>query len=258
MTSRIRILAACIAGLTLAGNALAATVTLVADQWCPYNCEPGSERPGFMVEIAKRVLARGGHTVEYKTLPWARAVLETRRGDHDGVIAASRDGSAKDFVFPDLPVANSVNVFLVRHGDPWRYTGPDSLAAVSIGVVLNYSYEHAFDAYLAAHRNDPTRVQTEPGDGALARNLRKLATGKIGTLVENQAVLEYQLAQNGERERFEFAGVLTERASYIAFSPAKPSSGEYARLLSDGIAALRKSGELERILAKYSLRDWAP
>lgn len=257
MPKRTGRLASVIAGIAVAVNAPAATVTLVADQWCPYNCEPGSERPGYMVEIAQRALASAGHSVEYKTLPWARAVIETRRGDHDGIIAASRDGSAKDFVFPEQAAGSSINVFLVRRGEAWRYRGVESLAAVRIGVVLDYSYEQAFDQYLAAHRNDSSRVQTEPGDGALLRNLRKLGSGKIGTLIENQAVLEYRLAQLGEREQFEFAGVLTERASYIAFSPAKASSAEYARLLSEGIGTLRRSGELERILAKYNLRDWS-
>jgi len=43
---------------------------------------------------------------------------------------------------------------------------------------------------------------------------------------------------------------------FIAFSPKNPKSQEYAKLLSEGTAALRASGELRKILAKYGLSDW--
>lgn len=43
---------------------------------------------------------------------------------------------------------------------------------------------------------------------------------------------------------------------YIAFSPAISQSKEYARILSEGVDTLRKSGELKTILKKYGLDDW--
>lgn len=49
--------------------ARAETITIVADPWCPYNCEPGSDEPGFMVEIARRVFAEAGIEVRYETVP---------------------------------------------------------------------------------------------------------------------------------------------------------------------------------------------
>jgi len=242
--------------LVAASATQAAGITLVSDRWCPYNCDPGSDKPGYMVEIVQIVFGRAGHQVEYQALPWARAVVAARNGEYDGVIGAARDGSARDFVFPDVPAGMSANAFLVRRGHPWRYTGIDSLPAVRLGVVLNYSYDAELDAYLAQHRGDPSKVLAEPGDGALARNLRKLESGQIEALIENRSVLEYQLAQRGLSDRFEFAGEMPSRGSYIAFSPVKPASAEYARLLGEGIRELRRSGELDRILARYGLRDW--
>jgi len=47
-----------------------ATVSLRADFWCPFNCEPDAARPGFMVEIAPYALgSKYGHTVDYQIMP---------------------------------------------------------------------------------------------------------------------------------------------------------------------------------------------
>ena len=64
-SSALRVLAGLCLGVlaaTCAGTARADEVVLLADAWCPYNCEPGSDTPGFMIEIARELLrhrARG-------------------------------------------------------------------------------------------------------------------------------------------------------------------------------------------------------
>ena len=49
----------------LCSAAKADVIDLRADEWCPFNCEAGSENPGFMVEIAREALALYGHDVGY-------------------------------------------------------------------------------------------------------------------------------------------------------------------------------------------------
>ena len=43
---------------------------------------------------------------------------------------------------------------------------------------------------------------------------------------------------------------------YLAFSPKNPKSKSYARLISKGIIEMRASGDLQKILDKYGMRDW--
>ena len=38
-------------------------IILVADEWCPYNCTPGENKQGYIVEIAKHALESEGHKV---------------------------------------------------------------------------------------------------------------------------------------------------------------------------------------------------
>ena len=43
---------------------------------------------------------------------------------------------------------------------------------------------------------------------------------------------------------------------YIAFSPKRADSQRYARMLSEGVVQLRRTGRLAVILSKYGLKDW--
>lgn len=233
----------------------AETITIVADEWCPYNCAPGSDKPGYMIEIAQKVLGEAGHTIEYSNMPWSRAIEESRRGRFTAIVGAARD-DAPDFVYPDQPLGISGSVFAVKKGADWKYTGTDSLAAVSVGVIQDYSYSEEFDAYSATHAKDSKRIQVATGENALSTNIRKLDAGRIGALLEDKAVFEYQLAQEGKIGAFDFAGGLEEAEIFIAFSPAIPAAKDYAKLLGEGIANLRASGELAKILERYGLKDW--
>lgn len=237
------------------GQAQAATITLVADEWCPYNCTPGSDKPGYMIEIAQKVFAEAGHTLDYRTMPWSRAIAESRAGKFDGIVGAT-PGDAEDFVFPANSLGESSNVFWVNKGDAWRFTGMASLDAIAIGTIRDYSYGDELDAYIGKHEKDAKRVQVASGDNALDINFKKLAAKRIGALVEDHNVAEYYLAGSGQAGKFQIAGNLGEDALYIAFSPASKDGKAYAKLLSDGVDKLRKSGELAKILKKYGLQDW--
>ncbi|GAB6039672.1 substrate-binding periplasmic protein [Endothiovibrio diazotrophicus] len=250
-------------GLLLVGLAAGASapasadlITLRADEWCPYNCAPDSDKPGYLVEIAKRVFEGAGHQVDYQLLNWARAIEETRAGKYTAIVGAAR-GDAEDFVFPAEVLGKSVNAFVARKDDPWSYTGIASLENRKLGVVRDYSYNDAVDGYVEAHKNDAERVQIASGDNALEVNLRKLQKGRLDTVVDGQYVLTYTLTRLGLNDSIHLAGADdSPDPIYIAFSPKAPKAGEYAELLATGVAAMRASGELQQILAKYGLSDW--
>lgn len=244
-----------VAMMFAASTAPAATITIVADEWCPYNCEPGSDEPGYMIEIAQKVLGEAGHTIEYRNMPWSRAIEEARKGKFDAIVGAA-EGDAPDFQFPSSSLGVSSNVFLVKKGSAWRYTDMASLDSVSLGTIRDYSYGDELDAYIAQHEKDAKRIQVASGDAALDTNVKKLAAGRVGAIVEDRNVAEYLLADLGQQAEFESAGDLGEDALYIAFSPANPNGKEYARLLAEGVDKMRASGELATLLKKYGLQDW--
>ncbi|NQD35405.1 transporter substrate-binding domain-containing protein [Permianibacter sp. IMCC34836] len=243
-----------LSAVALAGASHAAEVSLRADVWYPMNGEPGAANPGFMVEIAQEALKAGGHTVNYQTLPWERAVAETRAGKFDCVIGAYKDDTP-DFVFPDEPYGMDVQAFFVKKGQAWHYGGSlDSLKGTSVAVIGGYAYGDEFEAFAKAN---PTGIQSVSGDNALEQNLKKLLAGRAVTTLESVYVAEAKIKEMGLTGQIEQAGLFGEPTEmYIACSPAKPSSKDYAKLLTDGIRQLRSSGKLATILGKYGLKDW--
>ncbi|MBI2380277.1 MAG: transporter substrate-binding domain-containing protein [Gammaproteobacteria bacterium] len=251
----MRIWGSLVLGFGLCATASAATVSLRADVWFPMNGEPGSARPGFMVEIATAALKAGGHTVDYATMPWERTLMSVRQGQFDCAIGAYKE-DAPDFVFPEEPQGMDQSFLWVKTDDAWKFNGLDSLKGRSVGLIGGYAYDEAFQKFVENAGNG-VQVQTINADNGLEQNIKKLQAGRVNVVVESESVMKAKLADMGMSDQIRSAGTLTDPVPmYIACSPAKASSKEYARLLGEGVRQLRASGELKAILDKYGLKDW--
>ena len=107
------------------------TVTLWADEWCPYNCAPNSQQEGYVVEIAKKSFdianskdKSAKYLVVYKTKNWQRSIKNTRAGkkNYDGIIGAFVD-DAPDFIFPKEELGIASNHFFVPVESKWKFEG---------------------------------------------------------------------------------------------------------------------------------------
>jgi len=252
----LRYLTVGLVAVGLAGPAQADEITLAADAWCPYNCAPGSERPGYMVEIATQAFESAGHKLIYKTMPWARALAEAEAGRLTGVFGASPD-EAPGLVYPKLPLAQSRSVLLVRAGDSFTWTSVKSLEPHALGIILDYTYGAVLDPYIKANIKNASRIQLMGGDEPLKGNLRKLLAGRIGVTVDDVNVMAYEIADQKLADSVRMVDI-SDPANplYIGFSPKLPQAAAYAKLLDDTVEKLRASGDLEKILARYGLRDW--
>lgn len=236
---------------------LADVITLRADEWCPYNCQPDSQNPGFVVEIAKEVFSKAGHTVEYKLLPWKRTLQQVIDGTYVGAIGTgATDAKERGLIIPSVEQGYSGNVFVTKKENPWKYEGVESLASVKIGIISGYSYGEKIDKYIESAKDKPDMVQIVSGDDALTINLKKLDAGKIDVVIDDKAVLMLKIRELGMQDKIKIAGEDEAAPIYIGFSPKNPKSKEYAELLAKGTEELRKSGKLKEILAKYGLEDW--
>lgn len=234
------------------------SIVLVADEWAPYNMVPQGEQEGYIVDVVREVFAISGISVDYQIVPWARAVLDTRKGAYDGVIGASI-ADAPGFVFPTEMLAINRLGFFTLPSSPWVFTGEKSLAKVSLGVIKGYDYRAWLSAYIEQNKDSVARIQIVVGDRPLETNIRKLLAGKVGAIVDSQTAIQYTAKSMNLETPLRLAGTDNEPAYiHVAFSPAKPYSTSLANLLSKGITDLRRTGRLAAILARYGLTDWKP
>ncbi len=245
--------------LTLLGPAAgpAETISLRADEWCPYNCAPGSDRPGYLIEIARAVFEPLGHTIDYEITNWSRSIMLARRGRIHGIIGATKT-EVPDFVLPDIETGHAGGAFFVRKGFGWRYGGIDSLSDITLAVIQDYSYGW-IDPFLETNRGTP-RVVTTAGESALELNIRMLLKERVDVVLETEAVFRDTASGMGVMDRIEYAGNDGETGEpnrvYIAFAPGHPLSRTFADQLGRGMKELRASGKLAEILGRYGLTDW--
>lgn len=231
------------------------TISIGADVWSPYNGIAESNDLGFMVDIAVAIFKEKEYTINYKNLPWTRAKDQCRKGNLDAVVGAYKD-DVPDFIFPEIEQGVSKTVFWVKKGTTWRYNGIQSLAKIRVGVIADYLYGEEFDNYVKQYKDNNERIQIGYGEAALSSNIKKLTIGRIGTFVEDIMVCSVELKNMKLSGEVVPAGQLVENNVYIAFSPKLENSKIFAKILTEGMINLRKTGQLKTILDTYGLSDW--
>ncbi len=231
------------------------TITIAADEWPPFTCDPESGDEGYIIDIARAVFEPLGYQVEYALMPWSRALLFVKQGSFTAA-AGVEPSEMEGLVLPVETVGITANDFFVRAGDPWRYASIRSLSTVRLGVIADYFYGVNLDAYINKHKGTP-QVQLAKGEKPLETNLRKLVHHRLDVVMDAAPVVSYTSRSMGIKNAIEFAGSDSNYTSlYLAFSPALPHSPQLAVEFSKGLRALRKSGNLQEILDYYEVDDW--
>ena len=232
--------------------AQAETLRLAADSWCPFNCEAEAEKPGFLIEIARTIFGDRGIEVEYLVMPWKRAVSEARSGRVDGIVGALYS-DAPGFIFPASECGFAQNGFFTLRPD-WTYDGPESLQGLTFGTARGYSYGREIDELIGRGLLNADMIS---GNAPIVSNLQKLKAGRVDVVVAERSVLVLEAERLGLGDRIRFAGTPdTGNNVYIAFSPEGARSRQYAGMIDQGMAELRASGRLRKIMARYGLKVW--
>lgn len=233
-------------------------VTVRSDIFCPFVCAAESDQPGYVIELTRAAFAHHGYHVDYQVIPYARAIEATRRGEFDAVAAVALE-DMPDFIFSHV-VGLSPTVLATRKGSGFVWRGPESLEPLRLGAVIGIeSWGSEVSGYIAANRDNPNRVDFTGGDEPYTINVRKLLAGRVDVIADSGPVLTYRLARLGVADAVEIHPVPNEvQPLMMGFSPANARSNELVRLFNDGLARIRSSGELARILASYGMADWEP
>jgi polar amino acid transport system substrate-binding protein len=245
--SRLGLIAACsIASFP----GFSAEIEVGATDFCPHMCESGGKR-GVLVDIITAALSQSGHTIQLRYAPWERVIQGTREGKSLGALSAAKN-EAPDFIFPSESLGVQRYCFFALSGSAWRYTGPESLKGQRVGAASGVSLSDLNDwlkdpankqIFDFVHSKDPTET-----------NFRKLAAGRTTAVVEDELVgLD---AASRLKIKAAPVGCLSGEKMYLGLSPAPDvvaQSKVIATAFDNGMAKIRASGELSKILAKYNL-----
>lgn len=252
MFTKIHLFTAATVALISFQSLYAETIIMTADKWCPFNCEPGSNKMGYMVEVAKIIFERKGHNIDYQVNSWVKSIQNVRNGKATALVATTKF-DAPDFIYPENSMGSNRDCFYVRTKDKWEFNDVENLKSRKLGVAEGYAYSAKLTSFI---HDFPKLTTVAQGKDPLEVNLKRLDNGSVDTVVENPFVFNYRTHENKTSDKYEEAGCTEDNDLYIGFSPKNPRSKEFAKILNDGIEELRKDGTLDKIIAKYSLKDW--
>jgi polar amino acid transport system substrate-binding protein len=241
-----------LAAVPLCHPSHAETWTFRADSFCPYNCDPAGPNPGYMVEILQRAARSHGHTLDYKLMPWPRALEQARDGKITGVIAMVINDQEGLLVSNRLGV--EANCLFVKKGSALSYGKPADLNNFGrIGIVEGYGYPEEFEKWKTANVR---KVQALAGDNTLEMQAKKLASGHIDAFLENVNVVRYAEPTIPELKSTANAGCLSSVGLFAGYSKKNPKAKEIKAQIDQELTAMKNSGELRKLLDKYRVAPW--
>lgn len=232
-------------------------IKLRADHWCPYNCDPGSENPGFLIEVSEYILEQNGYQLDYQLLDWSKAKDEAESGYINGIIGAYKN-DAKDFIFHDIPLAVSIQNFYTQKDNKWSYQNILSLNNKRIGIIAGYTYGNQLDQYIDKNIVDEKLIFVAVGNEELEINIAELMDSKIDAFIIDQSVLKNYMKNDVRANLISEAGLANQASVYIAFAPNNPDSKKLAQIMDDGIKEMHDSGLLKKIADKYGIMQFSP
>ncbi|WP_147819436.1 substrate-binding periplasmic protein [Salidesulfovibrio onnuriiensis] len=235
----------CLAALLLAvpaGAAMAAeeTLTIVFEEYPPYEYLEGETPRGINIEIIREAFSRMGVRPVFRTMPWKRGLYELKNGTIAALASGFRTPDREKFAyFPHHYLSLEVNsIFVCREGSI-RVDSLKDLRGKTVGVVREYAYGTEFDT-LTGMLLDPVNNNT--------LLVGKLADRRVDAIAGNLRVIEYLAERLGVEERIRPAYNLSSEPLYLFFSrKAGPHMPDLVRRYDSAMSAMEADGTLRRL-----------
>jgi polar amino acid transport system substrate-binding protein len=232
------------------------TISIVADEWYPMNGAANENPPGFMIEIAQQAAALWDASIQYRNMPWKKAIDLVRKGHFDCVIGAYKE-DAPDFVFPKYHWGVDQMAFYGKRDKDWQFRDVKDLVGQRVGVVEGYSYGDLMDEWLAKHSDQVSRINQ---NDALKLLVLMLIGQRIDLVVESQTVMMNKLSEEKLTTEIKELSLLGGRHPLYLACSSYASHLSRSRTIVDqmdqALQKMRESRQLESILNRYGLMPW--
>ncbi|MEC9281310.1 MAG: transporter substrate-binding domain-containing protein [Bdellovibrionota bacterium] len=212
-------------------------VNFSTTEWCPYICNNES-KPGFAVEYIQQIFDQANLKMDYKIMPWSRAIFLAKQGkEFDGLLTVSST-EAPGMKLTHNPSFSYRACFYGKKTFAWKYENLDSIKEIRLGAIQSYGYSDELDKYISSK---PQNVELISDRDSLTRFSKLLDSNRIDVFVGDQNVVHYQT----KLEKIKELGCLPTNQVYIAINPKYKHVDEVIKRLDD---ALKKKANQELYL----------
>lgn len=243
-------------------SSAAETIKVCYDQWPPMTIFPDSKEPrrGFVIDMMSEIYGNAGISLEFFEVPLARGLQMVKDGLCDVlpeyVVSPHLES---EYIYAKMETFNYPSAFVVRHDDPWRYTGIKSVAGKRIATGKGWNYSSMSEAYQAYLDNPLNQnfVETVSGESDVVdRIMFMIIDGRVDLYADNIFVLQYVLNINGLEDSLKVVtpGLENRLIEKPIFSP-KLDPEKRTRLINiwdSGRTAITKEAEFS-LLKSYGI-----
>ncbi len=225
-------------------------ITLVAENdWYPYTAQRDGRAVGLTVDLVRAAYTSVGVSLQLKSMPFARCMALVERGDELGCFNSGQDlkHSQDSYLFHAMPLLLNSNGIYAKATSLESGLGPAALSGRRVGLTHGSSYGDAIEANQAIVR---VVALTD------LANLRMLTAGRTDFAVMDDRVFDHLERTNAGELRGKLKRVgkaFSDLPIYVAFSKRHPEAPRQAALLDRGLAALKATGEYQRIVDRWRL-----
>lgn len=225
------------------------TLTAASDPWPPF-VDPSSPTQGLSLEIVRAAMKTQGYEVTIEFVPWARAEAGLKEGKYDLIPNTWKTEKRTTYLHYSEPYAANQIKFIKLKGDPFEFTGLESLAGKVIGTVRGYGYGDQFLSATNFERDEVVDV---------LNSIRKLTAvnRRIDLTLEDEIVARHTIAKAdpGLLEKIEFTrNSLSENTLHVTSGLVNPKHQEIIAAFNKGLAEIRTNGTYGRIFAAYGIQ----
>jgi ABC-type amino acid transport substrate-binding protein len=239
--------------LCVSGHALAAdpVVKIGVFDFPPFAIENSNgELSGAAVEIIRETFDHAGFRSEISISPYNRTIAETT-SEVTHAIGTINAFTTDQLNLSKTHYASMIQVFFVKQGNTWRYSGVPSLISQRVLTVQSYNYTAASEEYQKYLEQSSNVIDISAGDNYLLKVARMINGGRVDVFNECRAVMNFALKNNGQTDQLVEAGRLPEAINlYIAFSKSDEAD-VFRNAFNTSFQVLLELGRIEEILKSY-------
>lgn len=227
-------------------------VPFATGEYRPYTSET---MPGFgaSAELVSAICQAAGIQPEFKFYPWKRAEIMLAQGAVFGAFPYSENPTRKQqFNFSDelYRVSNTL-VYYDRNPAVKTLTGQEKLAdlkGLRFGIIAGSFAEPRLKELGVAYEAVATADQL----------VQMLRAGRIDIYIDDEATIFDAVKRVVAADAAHFHALATPfdglKANNVMVSRAYPNAADILKRFNAGLARIKKTGEYDRILAKYHLQ----
>lgn len=241
---------ACIALTTSPHSAFGqSTITLTNGEWPPITSNQLDDG-GFFSHISKAAFALEGIDVDYRYMPWKRAMETAKHGKYQGSIAWRKTPKwEKDFLYSD-PVFSIQTVFFFNKATRINWNDLYDLGHLKFGGTRGFLYLDLLEPVI---KRAGGKLEIANAD---LTNMKKLAERRIDIFPCALSVGHFLM--NNHLTASERASIRVGTKSildgelYVLISREVSNGQDIIDRFNRGLAKLRASGEYNRIIQSWS------